>query len=130
MKYKEELMEQEKYQTIKKYQDTQYKIKETRKNQAQKINKSKCGWCGQYYIKTANKQKYCSNECRKNAIQEQSRIKSHRWYHRHKHELDEKQRWGLGSGVLGQHRHKDYEKEQKVITRELKRIGIYKQTRK
>lgn len=123
-------MVEEDYKEIKTHQDKYYKTNKTRKEKSKNIRKSKCGWCGQYYVKTANKQKYCSNECRKNAIQEQSRRKSHRWYHRHKHELDEKQRWGLGSGVLGQHRHKDYEKEQKVITRELKRLGIYRQTRK
>ena len=94
------------------------------------VNISTCGWCGQQYTKKANKQKYCSEYCRESARAHQSRMKSHRWYHRHKHELTEKQRWGLGSGVIGQHRHPDYEKEHRVITKELKRIGIYKKNRR
>lgn len=123
-------MGQEQINRIREEQDPKYKAEMKRKKEAEKVKKSKCGWCGKYYVKTANKQKYCSQECRKNAINEQARRKSHRWYHRHKHELSEKQRWGLGSGAIGQHRHEDYEKEQQVITNELKRIGIYRKIRK
>ena len=107
----------------------------TRKQKASKIvynkntrtvNLSICGWCGKQYTKSANKQKYCSEYCRESARSHQSRMKSHRWYHRHKHELTEKQRWGLGSGVIGQHRHPDFNREQEVITKELTRLGIRK----
>ena len=87
---------------------------------------SKCGWCGEQYIKTANKQKYCSSYCRDSARSHQSRMKSHKWYHRHKHELTEKQRWGLGSSTIGKHRNPNFKREQKILTKELKRLGIYK----
>ena len=109
-----------------------------RQKQAQKIknynpkesanNKriSKCGWCGKTYIKKANKQKYCSTYCRDSARSHQSRMKSHKWYHRHKHELTEKQRWGLGSSTIGKHRNPSFKKEQNILTKELKRLGIYK----
>lgn len=90
---------------------------------------STCGWCGRQYIKYANKQKYCSDECRDSARSHQSRMKSHRWYHKHKHELTEKQRWGLGSSTIGQHRHDDFEREQEVITKELSRLGLKKKRR-
>lgn len=90
------------------------------------VNLSICGWCGKQYTKTANKQKYCSDYCRESARSHQSRMKSHRWYHRHKHELTEKQRWGLGSGVIGQHRHEDFQREHEVILKELTRLGIKK----
>ena len=85
---------------------------------------SKCGWCGEAFIKTANRENYCSDKCREDARSQQSRNKSHRWYHRHKHELSEKQRWGLGSGTLGQHRHKDFQKEHLTVKRELSRLRI------
>ena len=85
-----------------------------------------CIWCGQKFIKKHHSEKYCSDECRKDARGQQSRNKAHRWYHRHKHELSEEQRWGLGSGSLGEHRHEDFEKEQRVIKNELRRLKIKK----
>ena len=85
---------------------------------------SVCSWCGRSYVKLANKQKYCCDYCRESARSHQSRMKSHRWYHRHKHELTEKQRWGLGSGVIGQHRHEDFNREQEVVLKELRRLGL------
>ncbi len=85
-----------------------------------------CIWCGKKFIKKHHSEKYCSEECRKDSRGQQSRNKSHKWYHRHKHELSEKQRWGLGSGSLGEHMHDDFEKEEKVIKNELKRLKIYK----
>ena len=63
---------------------------------------------------------------RTDARRQQLRNRSHRWYHRHKHELTEKQRWGLGSGTLGEHMHDDFEKEQNVIQKELQRLRIKK----
>ena len=99
-----------------------------RRNKQEKVYTGTCGWCGAEFVKKANKTKYCSDYCRESARSHQSRMKSHRWYHRHKHELTEKQRWGLGSGTIGQHRHKDYKKEQKVIQKEIQRLGIRRKT--
>jgi len=89
-------------------------------------DKQKCKWCGEYFIKTHHSQKYCSDYCRKNARAEQSRNKAHRWYHRHKHELSEKTRWGLGSGYLGKHRYTNFDKELKTIQTEFKRLRLKK----
>ena len=86
--------------------------------------KIKCNWCGAYFTKKHHSEKYCSDECRYNARMEQSRDKSHRWYHRHKHELSEKQRWGLGSGLLGQHRNEDFEEEYLKIQNEFRWLKI------
>ena len=86
-----------------------------------------CAYCGEkfaIYLEKGRPAQYCCDECRENARLEQSRIKSHRWYHKHKHELSEKRRWGLGSGTLGQHRHKDFSKEEKTIKKELTRLRI------
>lgn len=88
-----------------------------------------CKFCGvkfAIYHEQGRPSEYCSDECRENARSDQSRIKSHRWYHKHKHRLSEKQRWGLGSGKLGQHRHKDFVKEEVTIKRELTRLKLKK----
>lgn len=85
---------------------------------------SKCTWCGKKFVKKHHGEKYCSQLCRKDARSQQSRNKAHRWYHRHKHELTEKQRWGLGSGTLGGHMHDDFEKEQSVIEKEFARLRL------
>lgn len=89
-------------------------------------DKIKCSWCGKYFIKKHHSEKYCSDTCRKEARVEQSRHKSHRWYHRHKHELSEKQRWGLGSGLLGQHRTEDFEEEYLKIQNEFRWLHLRK----
>lgn len=83
-----------------------------------------CNWCGKKYIKQHHSERYCSDICRKDARGHQSRMKAHRWYHAHKHELTEKQRWGLGSGTLGGHMHDDFEKEQTVIQKEFTRLRL------
>ena len=83
-----------------------------------------CAWCGCKFIKKHHSEKYCSDKCRNDARGQQSRNKAHRWYHKHKHELTEKQRWGLGSGTLGSHMHSDFEKEQSVIQKEFSRLKI------
>ena len=84
----------------------------------------KCKWCGRLFTRKYAPEKYCSDDCRVNARKHQSRIKSHKWYHKNKHKLSEKQRWGLGGSNLGQHRQKDFNKEQIIIRRELKRFKI------
>lgn len=85
---------------------------------------TKCIWCGTKFVKKHHSEKYCSQACRKDARSQQSRNKAHKWYHRHKHELSEKQRWGLGSGTLGGHMHKDFDKEQSAIEKELTRLRL------
>lgn len=82
----------------------------------------KCNWCGKLFKRDSPASKYCCDECRKNARQYQSRMKSHRWYHKHKNELTEKQRYGLGSGRLGMHRNPSFESEKRIVCNELKRL--------
>ena len=83
-----------------------------------------CTWCGKPFLKNHHSEKYCCETCRKDARSHQSRMKAHRWYHNHKHELTDKQRWGLGSGTLGGHMHKDFEKEQSMIEKEFTRLRL------
>lgn len=89
--------------------------------------KGKCKWCGKIFTKKHHLEKYCSDKCRKYALEEQSRISSIKWYHKHKHELSEKQRWGLGSSArLGKHSNNDFTQEQNLINREFKRLRLKK----
>ena len=86
-----------------------------------------CAFCGEkfaVYVEKGRPPKFCCDECRKASDSERSRNKSLVWYHKNKHKLSEKARWGLGSGTLGQHRHKDFAKEEKTIKKELTRLKI------
>ena len=83
-----------------------------------------CVWCGKKFLKQHHSIKYCSEKCRIDARGQQSRNKAHRWYHKHKHELSEKSRWGLGSGTLGGHRNDDFTKEQSIIQKEFTRLRL------
>ena len=89
-----------------------------------RIKKGICIVCGEEFEKKHGPEKYCSNECRTHKRNQQCRINSHKWYHKHKKELTEKQRWGLGSGAIGAHMHSNFEKEEKVIKSEMKRLRI------
>ena len=90
-----------------------------------KNDKRKCKWCGKVFTKKHHLEVYCSDKCRKFALEEQSRISSIKWYHKHKHELSEKQRWGLGSNArLGKHSNTDFKKEENLIAREFKRLRL------
>lgn len=86
-----------------------------------------CKYCGEYYVvprRIGRPVEYCSDECRCNAREEQSRVKSIRWYHRNKHRMSEVERYGLGSGYLGGHRNDDFDKELGIVERELVRLKI------
>ena len=99
-------------------------VKDNRLKLADGLVTGKCKWCGCLFVKEHNKELYCSDECRDYARNEQSRMKSYRWYHNHKHELSEEQRWGLGSGYLGGHRHNDFNKEYEIICNEFVRLRL------
>ena len=102
-------------------------IYDNRLNMQSEIVICYCEYCGEKFAIVRGRgrpRKYCCEVCKTNARRHQSRMKAHRWYHRHKHELDEKRRWGLGSGTLGQHRHEDFNKEQDAIKKELVRLRI------
>ena len=89
-----------------------------------KLPQAKCEWCGKEYTKNHGNEKYCSYNCKKEAEKEQSRNRRHRWYHRNKHRLSEKERYGLGTGTLGPHRHQDTHKEYDAIKKEKQRLKI------
>ena len=112
---------------FKKVVDLNQFIDNNRLEKQSKIIIVTCKKCGVKFAiprKCGRPPEYCSDECRDDAILQQSRMKSHRWYHKNKHKLSEKQRWGLGSGTLGQHRHSDFKKEEMTIKRELVRLKL------
>lgn len=84
----------------------------------------KCKCCGESFIKKHPAEKYCSEDCRIHMRQHQNRVKANRWYHKNKHRLTEKQRWGLGSGYLHGHRNYDYAREKKSINNEFRRLRL------
>jgi len=102
-------------------------LTENRTVMQSKVFVRECACCGEkfaVYVEKGRPPKYCCEECSEIVRSQQSRNKSHKWYHNNKHKLTEKQRWGLGSGTLGQHRHKDFNKEKKTIKKELTRLKI------
>ena len=75
-----------------------------------------CEWCGSLYVPTHHSQKFCTKKCYK----EHRRDYKAQW---------NREKWNqkpsLGSGnIHSEHRNKDFDKEQEIIKRELKRIGI------
>lgn len=83
-----------------------------------------CKKCGKKFVRKHAPEKYCSDVCRDTSRVLQNRKKSMKYYHRHKHEMDEKQRWGLGSGYLGHHRNKCFEKEHVSVRNEFRRLKL------
>ena len=84
----------------------------------------KCGYCGCIFTPEHTASKYCSDECKSNAKEEQNRNNFHKWYHLNKHSLSEYKRYGLGTGTLGPHRHEDVGREYKAIKGEFRRLKI------
>ena len=84
----------------------------------------KCKACGKSFVRKHPAEKYCTDDCRQYMRQHQNRVKSIRWYHKNKHRLTEKQRWGLGSGYLHSHRNPNYALEKKSINNEFHRLKL------
>ena len=99
-------------------------IESNRSELADGVNVARCKWCGSLFVKEHNREVYCSSFCRDSAREEQSRDKSIDWYHKHKGELDEISRYGLGSGFLGGHRRVDFDDELECVRREFVRLKL------
>lgn len=81
---------------------------------------SKCKYCGKPYIKTHNRQVYCSSECRGYSDREHTAERVRRFYKKHGRGYH---RW-VGTGSLGEHAHTDWDYEQLMILREKRRLKI------
>ncbi|RAP43831.1 MAG: hypothetical protein BZ136_09240 [Methanosphaera sp. rholeuAM74] len=80
--------------------------------------KVKCKWCGRKYWKKHNRQEYCNKKCREEAKREHSRMRSHKYYTRHK----EKNQNNLGSSNLKEHMNTDTHREAVLVHEEKKKI--------
>ena len=83
-----------------------------------KYPKVKCSYCGNTFTKTHNRQKYCSEHCRKQAKREQDRKAWTRWFHKNKKTLYQTQ---LGTRTIGPHKHPDNNREQQIVKNEKQR---------
>lgn len=76
----------------------------------------KCEYCGELYTPTHHSQKFCNKDCYR------------------KHRQDYKAKWkrekykpkqaSMGSGFINGTANKDFDKEQEIISKELRRLGI------
>ena len=84
----------------------------------------KCKECGAYFKRKHASEKYCSITCRDKSRMKQNRLKSNRYYAKHKHELSEKKKYTLGTGFLGEHRKVNFMDESETVRKELTRLHL------
>jgi len=85
-----------------------------------------CNWCGRLFTKTIHFKKYCSNNCKDYAKEEQNRLNFRNYYNRYKDTMSEAQKGALGSRGANLHAHAnaDHEVEARLISNEKKRLGL------
>lgn len=85
-----------------------------------------CNWCGRLFTKTTHFKKYCSNNCKDYAKEEQNRQNFRNYYKRYKDTMSEAQKGALGSRGANLHAHanEDHEVEARLISNEKKRLGL------
>lgn len=86
----------------------------------------KCRWCGRLFTKSAKNKKYCSDNCRHHAKEEQNRDNFRNYYKRYKEVLSESKKGALGSKGANLHgsANLDSKVELKLINKEKKRLGL------
>ena len=85
-----------------------------------------CNWCGRLFTKTIHFKKYCSNNCKDYAKEEQNRENFRNYYKRYKDTMSEARKGALGSRGANLHAHAntDHEVEARLINNEKKRLGL------
>ena len=85
-----------------------------------------CNWCGRLFTKTIHFKKYCSNNCKDYAKEEQNRLNFRKYYNRYKGTMSESKKGALGSRGANLHAHAniDPEVEARLISNEKKRLGL------
>ena len=85
-----------------------------------------CNWCGRLFTKTIHFKKYCSNNCKDYAKEEQNRENFRNYYKRYKDTMSEVRKGALGSRGANLHAHAntDHEVEARLISNEKKRLGL------
>lgn len=80
----------------------------------------KCEFCGQYFAKTHHRQKYCTKDCSKKALQDQkNEWKRTKW-------IKPKEN---GTGYITEKRKENFDDELRQIKGELRRLGIKQRKR-
>jgi dTMP kinase len=85
-------------------------------------NLPRCNWCGKIFKKTNENRKYCSDKCRDYAREDQNRKHALKHYHRYKN--DKPGKLGSYGANLHGHRNENPKKEQDLIKKEKKRLGL------
>ena len=80
-----------------------------------------CQLCGKPYKKQHRNQRYCSEDCSKEARRLKNRIYFSRWYTKNKTYCWARKK---GTGTLGPHRHDNDESEYEAIQTELRRLHL------
>ena len=85
-----------------------------------------CKWCGRLFTKTSSNKKYCSNNCKLYAKEEQNRDNFRNYYNRYKDTMSEAKKGALGSKGANLHgrANKDPEVEARLISNEKMRLGL------
>lgn len=85
-----------------------------------------CNWCGRLFKKTVFNKKYCSEECKAYAKEEQNRDNFRNYYKRYKDTMSESKRGALGSKGANLHgrANNDHEVEARLINNEKRRLGL------
>jgi len=87
----------------------------------------KCKYCGKPFIKTANRQVYCSERCRSLALKEQkAKYQRSRRKRIREGELVSNETKYVGTGFLSQHRQEDFNDEMLALEKEMRRLKIRK----
>lgn len=85
-----------------------------------------CKWCGRLFSKSVSNKKYCSDNCKAYAKEEQNRDNFRNYYNRYKDTMSESKRGALGSKGANLHgkANDDHEVEARLINNEKRRLGL------
>lgn len=85
-----------------------------------------CKWCGRLFKKSVSNKKYCSEDCKAYAKEEQNRDNFRNYYNRYKDTMSESQKGALGSRGANLHgrANVNHEVEARLISNEKRRLGL------
>lgn len=86
----------------------------------------KCSWCGKLFFRQSNAQKYCSDHCKHESLLENKRKYINNRNKRTTFNTRTKNLTTLGSlnTGLGAKSNDDFDKEERLVRNELRRLGI------
>lgn len=91
---------------------------------------AECKWCGKKFFKEHNKQMYCCDFCRSQALKEQkARYQRKRRKDIRDGVLVSNENNYVGTGFLSQHRQEDFDDELAALEKEMRRFKIFRRDR-